>query len=210
MVGGAMQPIASGWLQSAIAAAMRSRWGAGPARVHSVNGHPGWVDTVYMGAFRTSDALALGGYDEGVGVNEDAEFAIRMRGQRGVWFDPGIRSWYVPRDTLPALARQFFRYGRSRASTVRKHPGRLAPRQLAAPLLMLGFASPWRRWVVRAYAAVVAMATVREARQDFSAAMAFPAVLPMMHLPWGAGFLFGLLSPEHAPAERVHRPEERP
>jgi glycosyltransferase involved in cell wall biosynthesis len=211
VVGGAMQPIALSWLQSAVAAAMTSPWGAGPARFHSPTGKSGWVDTVYLGAFWTADVRAVGGYDEGVGVNEDAELAIRMRGRRGVWFDPAIRSWYVPRDSLSALVRQFFRYGCSRALTVRKHLGRLAPRQVAPPLLVLGLISPWRRWFASAYGAVVLLATAGQMRRNPAAAVAFPAVLPAMHLSWGVGFLLGCsVLPKHASSQRVHCAKQRP
>ena len=72
-----------------------SRLGAGPARFH-VGGHAGWVDTVYLGAYRTDVARAVGGYAEDVGVNEDGELAIRMAPHGGVWFEPGIRSSYSP------------------------------------------------------------------------------------------------------------------
>ena len=111
---------ASGDRQRGIAAAMRSRLGAGPARFHR-GGPAGWVDTVYLGAYRVADARAVGGYAEDVGVNEDAEFAIRMARRGGVWFEPGIRSSYSPRDSYRALVRQFYRYGRSRAVTAHRH-----------------------------------------------------------------------------------------
>lgn len=190
MVGGGMTPVASGAMQEAIAAAMGSRIGAGPARFHT-SGSPGWVDTVYLGAYRTVDARAVGGYAEDVGVNEDAEFAIRMAPRGGIWFDPSIRSTYTPRSSLPAVARQFYRYGRSRSITVRRHPGSLSPRQLAAPALVLGVLSPWRRAVLAAYVAVVAgwAAYGRPARSPLAG-----VVLPFMHLPWGIGFLIGLVS----------------
>jgi len=60
MVGGGMTPVAGSWMQRGIAAAMSSRLGAGPARFH-VGGNPAWVDTVYLGAFRTDTARRAGG-----------------------------------------------------------------------------------------------------------------------------------------------------
>ena len=198
MVGGAMTPVADGWKQRGIAAAMRSPLGAGPARFHS-GGDAGWVDTVYLGAYRAEVARAAGGYAEDVGVNEDAEFAIRMASHGGIWFDPSIRSTYVPRSTFRAVAKQFFRYGRSRAATVRRHPQRLAPRQLAAPLLVLGLISPWRRKVLAVYTGIIAADTVRSARELQTSAAAYAACLPVMHLMWGAGFLVGLVRPIGSP-----------
>lgn len=191
MVGGAMSPVAERGLAAAIALAMASPLGAGPARFHT-GGAPGWVDTVYLGAYRTIDAMAVGGYATDVGVNEDAEFALRMAPRGGVWFDPSIQSTYSPRRTLRAVATQFWRYGTSRAATVRRHPTSLAPRQLAGPLLVLGLCSPWRRRVLAAYVAVVAAETVRQSVSAGRRGLLVAPVLPAMHLPWGAGFLLGL------------------
>ena len=176
-----MTPVANGAMQEAIAAAMGSRIGAGPARFHS-SGDAGWVDTVYLGAYRVADAVAVGGYAADMSINEDAEFAIRLSSRGGVWFDPTIRSTYTPRSSLAAVARQFYRYGRGRAVTVRRHPASLSPRQLAAPALVLGILSPWRRPVLGAYAAVVAGWSFA-GRSDRPARAGL--VLPAMHVPWG-------------------------
>lgn len=188
IVGGGMTPTATSSMQAAVAAAMASPIGAGPARFHHAS-TAAWTDTVYLGAYRTTLARTVGGYATDVGVNEDAEFAIRMRPHGGVWFDPSIRSTYSPREGLVPVARQFYRYGRSRAATVRRHPESLAPRQLVAPGLVLGLASPWRRAVGIAYLAVVASwALAGCGKRPVGAG----AVLPAMHVPWGAGFLVGL------------------
>jgi succinoglycan biosynthesis protein ExoA len=90
IVGGGMTPKADGLVQRGIAHAMTSRLGAGPARFHT-GGPAGWVDTVYLGAFPTALARKLGGYAEDVGVNEDAELALRLGRMGGVWYDPAIR-----------------------------------------------------------------------------------------------------------------------
>jgi glycosyltransferase involved in cell wall biosynthesis len=191
MVGGKMTPVASGWVARGIARAMTSKWGAGPARFH-VGGPAGFVDTVYLGAYPTAQARGVGGYAEDVGVNEDAEFAIRMRPHGGIWFDPSIASTYSPRSGLKPLARQFYRYGRSRAATVKRHPESLSPRQLAAPLLVLGLLSPARRRVAAAYLAIVAVRAALEIREDAGAAAGLGLSLPTMHLSWGTGFLLRL------------------
>ncbi len=192
MVGGAMTPVAEGPVQRGIADAMASKLGAGPARFHS-GGASCQVDTVYLGAYRTEMALEVGGYAEDVGVNEDAEFAIRIRSRGAVWYDETICSTYVPRSSVKAVARQFYRYGRSRAATVRKHPQSIAGRQLAAPLLVIGLLSPRRRAVAGAYLAVVALGAARAVMRHPVEGAAMAATLPTMHLCWGVGFLRGLL-----------------
>jgi glycosyltransferase involved in cell wall biosynthesis len=190
MVGGAMRPLASRPMARAVADALSSGVGAGPARFHT-GGDAGWVDTVYLGAYRTDDAREVGGYSEDQVTNEDAEFAFRMSSHGGVWFDPAIRSTYTPRDSLAALARQFHAYGRGRAATVRKHPESLRARQLAAPALLLGLASPWRKQVAVAYAGLLVLGAARARREGAGVALRTPAVMATMHLAWGAGMLRG-------------------
>lgn len=188
MVGGAMTPVAQGVAQQGIAAAMGSRFGAGPARFHT-GGGAGWVDTVYLGAYRTETARAVGGYAEDVGVNEDSEFAIRMAPRGGVWFDPAITSSYTPRSSLAAVARQFLRYGRSRAKTAQRHPGSVKARQLVAPALLVGLASPARKPVAAAYLVGLAAVVGLEGRRLGPARRTFAVALPVMHVSWGVGFL---------------------
>jgi succinoglycan biosynthesis protein ExoA len=205
MVGGAMTPSRdaprSGVVERGIARAMTSRMGAGPARFH-VGGSAGWVDTVYLGAYRRCDARGVGGYASEMAVNEDAEFAIRMRPHGGIWFDPSIRSAYTPRSTLPSLARQFYRYGQGRAATARRHPRRVRPRQLVAPALVLGLLSPRCRNVATVYASLVLARAAYEATRDPGGASALAVALPVMHLSWGVGFLRGLATPQPVPRSR--------
>ena len=194
MVGGAMAPVGEGWIGKGVAAALNSRLGAGPARFHT-GGASGFVDTVYLGAFRRQLAREAGGYAPDMAINEDAEFAVRMRPHGGIWFDPRISSTYTPRRGLRLLARQFYRYGRGRAETVRRHPASLAPRQLAAPALVVGLISPWRLWVLGAYTLLVGTRSLLWLRRDHRSALGFLLAMPAMHLPWGAGFILGLVRP---------------
>jgi glycosyltransferase involved in cell wall biosynthesis len=201
MVGGSMVPVASESTARAVAAAMRSRLGAGPARFH-VGGDAGWVDTVYLGAYFTKAARAVGGYDEDLLTNEDAELAIRLGVRGGVWFDPSISAYYTPRSSVPEVARQFYRYGIGRAGTLRRHPTSVKARQLAAPALVVGLLSPWRRHVGTAYLAVLLLGAVQARREGAGTAARVPAVLAAMHLSWGIGVLVGAVG-----SHRGARPE---
>lgn len=193
LVGGAMSPTAEGWFGRGVVRAMTTSIGAGPARFH-IGGEPSWVETVYLGAGHTEQLRAIGGYAEDVGVNEDTELAVRAGAAGGVWFTPTIRSSYVPRSSLAAVARQFFRYGLSRAATTRRHPRSLRLRQLLPPLLVIALVvGPRRRIVFAVYATAVSVASGRVAVDDPAAAAAFATVLPAMHLGWGTGFLLGLM-----------------
>jgi hypothetical protein len=165
----------------------------------------GWVDTVYLGAYRVAIVRAAGGYAEDVGVNEDSELALRMADRGGVWFDPSITSTYVPRGSLPAVAKQFYWYGRSRAATVKKHPGSVSPRQLAAPALVVALATPARRHAAAAYACLLAAGAFSARRTGPKSAALVPLTMAAMHLSWGVGFLQSVVLPEDSPTARMDR-----
>jgi glycosyltransferase involved in cell wall biosynthesis len=137
-VGGRMIPASDTPVGSAIVSAMASPWAVGPARYRHQD-HPSFVDTVYLGAFRKADFERLGGYRDLPGVAEDADLYYRWRTQGArVLLDPSIGSTYQPRDSWPALARQYFRYGWGKADML--YANRVLPslRPLAPLTLVLG------------------------------------------------------------------------
>jgi glycosyltransferase involved in cell wall biosynthesis len=141
VVGGAQVAVPRGATDRdvGIARALRNRWTTGFSRYRRAT-RSGPSDTVWMGAFRREDLVVLGGWNADVALNEDFELCSRYLATGAtVWFDHELRSGYVPRPDLPALGRQYFRFGRvkgtwwARGSAVR-------PRQialLAAPALGL-------------------------------------------------------------------------
>jgi succinoglycan biosynthesis protein ExoA len=161
------------------------------------------VDSGFTGVWRRETVLALGGWDEGWPVNQDAELAARLRAAGGrIVCVPEMAARYVPRDSLRALARQYWRYGQYRAKTARRHPGAMRRSHVLAPGLVLGAAAavlpgpqgPAARAAVGAWAAALAATAAREAAAGRAApgdAAALPLVFAAMHLPWGAGFLVG-------------------
>ncbi len=99
----------------AIARACNNRWLMGLARYRR-GARSGATDTVWMGAFRTADLRAIGGWDVTTGINEDYELNERFRRDaRLVWFDASLQSGYLPRADLRRVARQFVGYGRGKA-----------------------------------------------------------------------------------------------
>ena len=192
IVGGQMRYEAHGASQRGMVVALTSRLGAGPAAFRRNGGLARFVDTVYLGAFRAETISAMGGYDEWSGGNEDAELAWRAQDFGGVYLDPSIKSSYLGRDGLVPLARQFYRYGHNRARTIRKHPGSISWRQLVVPALFVGLASPWRRFVLGAYGAVVVGRGAAEMVGDPPAVPTLLVALPTMHAAWGLGFFRGI------------------
>lgn len=192
LVGGAQVAQGSGWRQRGIAAALNSTAGGGPAPFRRP-GRSGLVDTVYLGAFRPSVARGVGGYDESTAVNEDAQFARRMSRAGPVWLDERISSTYEPRERFRGLARQYWSYGRGRATTVSRDVASLDPRQLAAPALVAGLLSGRRRLVAGAYTTFVLVNACRVGRVEGPSVVAgYALALPILHLSWGSAFLFEL------------------
>ena len=140
-VGGVQAGTGATWFERAVAAAMASPVASGGAAYRGAD-RPQPADTVYLGVFDRAVLDAVGGFDERMLRNQDAELNVRLReAGHEVWFDPGLRVAYRPRGSVGALARQYLGYGRWRRVTARLHPGSLRARQLAAPVLVVSLAA---------------------------------------------------------------------
>jgi succinoglycan biosynthesis protein ExoA len=216
-VGGRIEPVGLTPVGSIIAAVAHTAF-AVPAAFH-VSRTARFTDTVYLGAWPSSVLARVGGFDERLHANEDYELTYRIRRAGGfIYLSPAIRSTYFGRQTLPALARQYFRYGIGKAQVLMKHPESLMPRQLVAPLFGAGLVVGALGWplgavdhllwlgMLLAYAALnlgfstaVALreAHGRPARSGVSAwwraALLAPAIYLTIHLAWGAGVWVGFL-----------------
>lgn len=198
-VGGAMNPVGITPMGRAIAAAGKSAF-AVPTAFH-VSSTPQYTDTVYLGAWPREVFSRVGLYNERVGVNEDYELNYRIRQSGGkIYFSPTIQSDYYGRQTLQALWRQYYRYGKSRVKTLAQHPGSIKPRHLVAPLfvagLIIGILPPlvffWAIGVTF-YALLNLAFSIRVAsRTGWDLLPRLPLVFLTIHLAWGTGFWIGL------------------
>ena len=209
-VGGAMDPAGLTSTGEAIAAAGKSPF-AVPTAFH-VSQIAQFTDTVYMGAWPQSIFEKIGLFREDFIANEDYELNYRIRASGGtIYFTPKIRSVYYGRQSFPALARQYYRYGKSKVKTLREHPGSLRPRQLVAPLFVAGvigglplslFSSTLRRlWLAGQLvylAANLYFSFKTSTRVGSRIAWRLPLVFLTIHLAWGLGFWVGLME-SHEP-----------
>ena len=198
-VGGWRRVAGRGPWGRATARALSSRVGVGNPRLwRAPRGADGTleVDTVALGAWYTRELQALGGWDERFLRNQDFELNHRLRRAGGrVVFDPRIWSVYRPRESLRAISRQYWDYGRFKALMVVQEPRSVRPRQLAPVGLLAAAVSaaapgPLRatgRTALGAYGALLAAAAVR-GREGWRTS----AVLATMHTAWGIGFAVGL------------------
>lgn len=211
-VGGRMVPRGGTLLERAIAVAMSSPVGIGPAPFH-VGGEAGPSDTAYLGAFRRTAIERVGGFDEFYERAEDWELNLRIRRSGGlVWFDPALEVEYRPRSSWKALAKQFWSTGQWRREVVRRNPTSLTLRYVAPPavvsailagttLALLG-ALVAELWLVLGALAptcyvlgAIVGALVAGRTEPWAVRARLVGVLAVMHMAWGAGFLRGTTVP---------------
>jgi succinoglycan biosynthesis protein ExoA len=164
-----------------------------------------FVDHGHHAGFRLDDFLKIGGYDETFSHNEDAEYDTRLRAAGGrIFLDADVRLSYLPRPTVPGLARQYFNYGKGRARTLRKHGESPRLRQLVPPVVFLVCVAslaiapvfPWALLAPAGYVAALALASVGVAARHRSACGLLAGLASgVMHMSWAAGYwrqtLFG-------------------
>lgn len=201
-VGGRMQAVGLSQFARAVAAVTSSPFGVGPGKFHYAEGRHD-VDTVYLGCWRRQDLRDLGGYDETslqwAAEDQELNWRIRQGGGRIV-LDSSIRSWYFPRATPRALARQYGNYGVAKASTLVKHRGLptlrpLAPAALVAATATLALVGPntaVRVGVPMVHTAAVGVVAVQLGKQPGVAPHQAFGALAICHWSYGVGFWRGI------------------
>lgn len=182
--------------QSAAAAAQNSILGTGGS-AHRRNGKAKFVDHGHHALFDLDAFLSVGGYDESLSHNEDAEFDVRLKSAGGrIWLTRETQIVYFPRTNPAELFHQYMDYGRGRATTMLRYRMRPKLRQMlpacVAPALVAVPLSPWIHaagapallWggLCLAFGAAVS----RRAGGKNAAATGLAAMV--MHLGWSVGF----------------------
>ena len=203
-----IQPGAATWIAESIAVAAAHPLGVGDA-MYRLAAAAAEVDTVPFGSYRRTLVHRIGAYNESLLTNEDYEFNARIRKASGrVWLDPAIRSVYFARATLGELIRQYWRYGYWKWRMLRNFPGTVRWRQALPPMFVLsliglGLAAlllPVARWILTAelivYFSILLFAGAHAARkhQKIFLLSGLPLAITAMHVSWGSGFLWSMLT----------------
>jgi succinoglycan biosynthesis protein ExoA len=200
-------PGADTFAAQAIAAASSHPFGVGDAHYRYAE-KAAYVDTVPFGAFRRDLFDQIGLYDDMLLANEDYDLNYRIRRAGGrIYLSPDITTRYYARSSLPALARQFFRYGWWKTRMLRKYPESIRWRQLVPPLFVAAFVGLVFSSILHGLPRLVLWALlasygalnvyfsallIRQKRADWRVGLWLPAVFATMHISWGSGFLAGL------------------
>ena len=207
-----VQPGANTLMARAIAGAVSHPFGIGDAKYRLGVGGPLQepVDTVAFACFRKSLWIDLGGFNEALLANEDYDFNYRARRSGGqVILDKSGHCDYFARTTLKALGKQYLRYGGWKAEMIRLQPRSIRLRHLVAPLfvislavlLLAGLVWPFSWWLLLAEVSVylaLALAAGWQVTKKVGGGLRLIPLLPVVfvtiHLAWGSGFLFGVVS----------------
>jgi glycosyltransferase involved in cell wall biosynthesis len=201
-VGGAQRAKARSTFQRALCAALSSPLGVGGAKYRSPDAE-GFVDTVFLGAFRRKVFETVGLWDPKAITNEDAELNQRILENGGqIYLSRDIVVHYFPRNSFKTLAKQYFKYGRGRARTLLKLGAFPTRRRLlrcfmtTAGALMIATPLLWP--IAPAAFVTYALATgaeaVRVARKAGTRAIPHAwAMFPAIHVSHGIGFAAGLV-----------------
>ncbi|BDZ55985.1 glycosyltransferase family 2 protein [Agromyces marinus] len=214
-VGGIMDARGETAFERAVALAYTTPVGLGGSAFH-VGGQEGPAETVYLGVFRKDALERVGLFDETVKRGQDWELNRRLRATGGtVWFTPELAVTYRPRSSVERLARQMLSTGLWRGELARRFPAANGIRYFVPPAMVVGVAlglllgiggivqaalgaAPWMLVgfaVPAVYLLFVLLATLVFARRSGAAtATWFVAVLPIIHVAWGTGFVLGSLS----------------
>jgi len=221
-VGGAQRAKAKTAFHRALCAALDSPLGVGGAKYRSTDAE-GWVETVFLGAFRRKVFETIGLWDPGAITNEDADLNERLAHAGGrIYLSRDIVVHYFPRDSLRALAKQYFRYGRGRARTTLKLRAFTRVRPHGPFFMVVGAAAlvalpplwPIAPLAAAAYMLATGAEAVRVGRKLGAAAIPMVwACFPVIHASHGAGFAAGLwrylrapdwsAEPERVPPRKV-------
>ena len=188
--------------QHAAAAAQNSFLGTGGS-AHRLLNRGGWVEHGHHALFNLEQFRELGGYDDKLEFNEDAEFDRRLikRGGR-IWLADDLVITYFPRDNTISLFRQYVKHGRGRAHTFVRHGGRKRLRHFIlpsiAPIMILGFLCPFY-WPLAVPASVWLFACLSYGlvlgirQKDICAAGSGYASI-VMQLAWSIGHWWEIIS----------------
>ncbi len=202
-VGVKQHAIGEGFWGECIARGISNPFGVGGSK-HRCSTTDGWDEAGWLGGFWKAKVLALGGFDESVGPNEDDEFFFRIqKAGGGIYRTAQVEIDYYCRKSLTQLWVQFYRYGFFKPPVIWKHSlakvRHFVPGMFALAFGVLGvaacFASAAVLWLAvlgATYGVTSLFFAVREVRTTrFKVAFALPIIFALLHFSYGTGFLIG-------------------
>jgi GT2 family glycosyltransferase len=198
ITGGPMRAVGKTDFQKAVAIATSTMFGIGDSSFHDEQ-KEGFVESVYLGAWRRRIFATTGLFDVEMLRNQDDEFHYRARslGMK-IYLDPKIKSWYYPRKTSSSLYKQYYQYGLFKPLVLKKVKSgmrirHLIPSVFVLYLFTLPLASVFLPWLIPLllYILFDIYFSFRYGN-NLRVQILMLAVYPILHFSYGTGFLKGV------------------
>lgn len=199
IVGGPMRPVGLLPFQDAVAIATCDSFGVGNSAFHFEK-KAGYVDSVYLGAWKRDIFDKIGLFDEVLVRNQDDEFHYRARASGfKIYLNPSIRSYYYPRTSATKLFKQYYQYGLYKPLVLRKVSSETKLRHLIPSSFVLylcslpiGIQLGW--WYGLPFFLYLAILLYKSlfANAPWQVRLPLLVVYPTIHIAYGLGFLAGL------------------
>lgn len=200
IVGGPMRAVGNSDFQKAVAYATSTPFGVGNSQFHFED-YKGFTDSVYLGAWKKEIFKSTGLFDEQMIRNQDDEFHYRAKSAGfKIYQSPAIVSHYFPRDTLKALARQYFEYGLYKPLVLSKIKSEIKLRHLIPLAFVLYVLSlPAGLLFTQFYIipllvyGILLLGFSMLNRLSWISKINCLVIYPALHIAYGLGFIRGLL-----------------
>lgn len=199
IVGGPMRATGKADFQKAVAIATSTPFGVGDSAFHDET-HEGFVDSVYLGAWKRHVFERSGYFDVDMLRNQDDEFHYRAKAnQLTIYLNPEIKSYYSPRADISSLFRQYYQYGLFKPLVLGKVKSGIRMRHLIPAgfacylcLLPLAWLSAWILLPGMLYL-MLAIFFALKANTSLTVKLNMLLVYPVLHIAYGTGFIKGLV-----------------
>lgn len=218
VVGGVVGMGFTSFTGKAIGLALSSPFGVGTARYRYAK-EPQFADTVQFGAYRKEVLHEVGLVDEDMILADDDELNWRItKAGHKILMNPEIKFLYYPRHSVSALFKQYFGYGRGRATALKRHPDKLSVKHIVpsafALFLIVGFLLsllvpyawiPYGTALALYLAAALVCSAKIAVREGWNLFPILPILFFVIHISYGLGFLKEYIG-SHRPPKPV-RPD---
>lgn len=193
-------------IAQAIAIGMSHPFGVGDSYFRIGTSEPRLVDTVPFGCYRKEVFNRIGLFDEELVRNQDDEFNHRLLKNGGrIYLVPQIVSYYYARDSFWKVWRMYYQYGYFKPLIVQKVGRLFTVRQIVPPIFVLclltsGLMSLRFPVMTLIFTAIILTyvlinticSCVVAFKHGIRCGFAIFAVLPILHLSYGLGYLAGM------------------
>jgi succinoglycan biosynthesis protein ExoA len=201
IVGGPMRAAGKTHFQNAVAYCTSTKFGVGNSSFHDENAE-GYVDSVYLGAWKGEIFKEVGMFDGQLKRNQDDEFHYRAKSKgKRIYLNPQIKSWYYPRDNFKSLFKQYFQYGLYKPLVLKKVSSEMKARHfIPAVFTLYILAIPWLYfylgYLVFIFLLIYLIVDVAFAfvnRNRLLVKLYSLVIYPTLHTAYGIGFVMGAL-----------------